>query len=72
MDLLGQPNTVLATLTFFHAGLILLAGNHCWCGAEPDLRSAAARAKDRPLAECEATPCHANKDQKCGGTDRLL
>ena len=47
-------------------------GNHCWCGSESDLRSAAARAKNKPLAECEVTPCHADKDQKCGGTDRLL
>jgi len=49
-----------------------LSGNHCWCGDESDLKSAAAKAKNRPLAECEVTPCHAEKSQKCGGTDRLL
>ena len=48
------------------------AGNHCWCGSESDLSSAGARAKNKPLAECEVTPCHADKDQKCGGTGRLL
>ena len=48
------------------------AGNHCWCGAESDLSGAAAKAKSRPLAECESTPCHADKAEKCGGTDRLL
>jgi hypothetical protein len=47
-------------------------GNHCYCGAESDLTTAAARAKDRPLVECEVTPCHADKSQKCGGVDRLL
>ena len=46
------------------------AGNHCWCGAELDLKSAAARAKNRPLAECQVTPCHADPNQKCGGTNR--
>ena len=48
------------------------AGNHCWCGAEANLDNPGARAKNRPLAECEVTPCHADKDEKCGGTDRLL
>ena len=47
-------------------------GNHCWCGTEADAGSAAAKAKARPLAECQASPCHADKGQKCGGVDRLL
>ena len=48
------------------------AGNHCWCGTAADVSSAAVRAAVRPLAECEVSPCHANKDQMCGGVDRLL
>ena len=48
------------------------AGNHCFCGTESDIASAAVRAKIRPLAECEVSPCHADKQQKCGGVDRLL
>ena len=47
-------------------------GNHCYCGDEIDLKGAAVRAKGRPLSECEATPCHANKNQRCGGIDRIL
>jgi hypothetical protein len=48
------------------------AGNHCWCGEESDLGSAAAKASQRPLSECEVTPCHADKEHKCGAVDRLL
>ena len=48
------------------------AGNHCFCGTESDIASVAVRAKIRPLAECEVSPCHADKQQKCGGVDRLL
>ena len=47
-------------------------GNHCYCGGEANLDSAAARAKNRPLAECQVTPCKADPSEKCGGVDRLL
>ena len=40
--------------------------------AEADADSAGARARLRPLGECEVSPCHADKSQKCGGVDRLL
>ena len=49
-----------------------LQGNHCWCGAESDLSGTVAKAKSKPLAQCKVTPCHADKAQKCGGTNRLL
>eukprot|EP01049_Picozoa_sp_SAG25_P008245 SAG25_NODE_728_length_5697_cov_2.400322_1_plen_427_part_00 len=48
------------------------AGNHCYCGTAADLATTVAQASRRPLAECQASPCHADKDQKCGGIDRLL
>ena len=48
------------------------AGNHCYCGTAADLATAAAQASIRPLAECQASPCHADKDQRCGGIGRLL
>ena len=48
------------------------AGNHCWCGTAADVATAAAQASVRPLAECQVSPCHADKGQRCGGVDRLL
>lgn len=48
------------------------AGNHCFCGNASDLNSAAAKARSRPAGECQASPCHADLDQRCGGDGRLL
>jgi hypothetical protein len=48
------------------------AGNHCFCGSLADLSEPAARQHARPLAECQATPCHAAPAEKCGGLGRLL
>eukprot|EP01048_Picozoa_sp_COSAG05_P004575 COSAG05_NODE_251_length_12871_cov_4.691669_9_plen_339_part_00 len=45
-------------------------GNHCFCGNTTDLQTA--RSHSRPLAECQASPCHAAPAEKCGGIDRLL
>jgi hypothetical protein len=36
------------------------------------LHCAAARSHNRPLAECQTTPCHAAPAEKCGGVGRLL
>lgn len=50
-------------------------GNHCFCGDLADVESAAARARSRPIAECEASACHGDpvgEPNGCGGPGRLL
>lgn len=46
------------------------AGNHCYCGAAGSLDHSASLV--RPIAECEADPCYADKSEKCGGKGRML
>ena len=53
----------------------VLSGTHCFCGADSDLSSPAAKALARPKAECtvSATPCDGDKSEKeCGGPGRML
>ena len=53
----------------------VLGGAHCFCGAESDLGSTAAKALTRPKSECSvrSTPCDGDKDEKeCGGPGRML
>jgi hypothetical protein len=49
-------------------------GNHCYCGAAGDLAKAAAKAKARPAAECQAMACRgdARITRDCGGQNRLI
>lgn len=57
-------------LNFTVAGID--GGNHCFCGNPSDLASAIAKARTRPATECQASPCHADPSQKCGGDGRML
>ena len=43
------------------------AGNYCYCG-----KAVPASAVSHPAAECEASSCHGNHTQKCGGTGKML
>ena len=48
-------------------------GNHCYCGAPADLTKAKAKAK--PLAECQTMSCRGDRREKktnCGGEDRMI
>ena len=60
----------------------VLGGNHCSCGGEPALATAAAAARKRPIGECQAANCSmrygdgcactGNPSEHCGGVDRML
>ena len=57
----------------FSAKLLLAAideGNHCYCGNQEDLQDDEHLIK--PASECEATSCHSNTNERCGGKGRLL
>jgi len=67
-DIVTQGNCASAC---FDANLSIAgidAGNHCWCGKS----LVAGGALKRPAAECQASTCHGNHTEKCGGTDRLM
>ena len=49
-------------------------GNHCYCGALVDTKTATAKAKVKPLAECQTMACRGDTRIKnnCGGDNRLV
>lgn len=48
------------------------AGNHCNCGSVEDTDNATAHGLNRPLSECRSSNCTGNRQERCGGLDRVL
>jgi hypothetical protein len=48
----------------------VLDGKLCFCGMAAQMALNATL--QRPLAECQVTPCSGNNATLCGGVDRLL
>ena len=71
-DKVTQPACASAchALSYTVAGID--GGNHCFCGNASDLTSTESKARARPAGECQASACHADPSEKCGGDGRLL